>query len=849
MRDVFEKQIEELRKIDPTKVLVGTLKRDVEYYSKTVDDAERMLENARIRYATVANESGSGSGAGTEITNLLVAYEKQEDVFGKSLNEMKAMYDQTQKWLSSTDKDVQKQGEEMYGKLKEQGTDYLDFLIKLRDKEWANLNEKDRATLTSAIAGETQPKEQKQEKTENPYDKVLEEYKSYTRAKEEIDAKYQQDYILLAANGRQEEAQMAKDAWDKALADLNEKYGKSILKSSAPLAAAMEKAGRQTRKSLKDSLNVLDKVAKYKKTQDERDLEGSGVSKEEADKINLQELEDIYQQLIDLQEEYDKKSNFPFRNLIEGFKALKKAKSDETSKEDKILAEARAEKMLGAAVENSAQAFSTLGQMMQDIGSGSGSARIQQLGETFSQVGSFISSVVSGFKSGSYWGAIIAGVTSLVSMASQGASKVAQANQQMTDSYYAFAKAVRESNLALDETKYENIFGTNNVAKANEALSKYNENLEKYNEYVNKSSGKTRYDLGYNHEHGGSTAVGDGFWGEFWNPRKQKQGKYGGELVGVDPKDYQKQLTDLQAIEIQTYEATWKERHAILAKNRRYNEYTTLADYKLENGEGLFDENGELIVKNAKMFLDTVQNIDATERDMIQKAVDYGEAMESAREVIEGISKDLMQNIASEVGDAIQDAVLNGADSWDAFEKSGAQVIKHLGDMLVQNFLMEEWLNKHADALTDSMSSGFSSGDWSAFNEELRQMGEEYKTVSVAATEGLKSFYEGVETGAGISLDSIRNINEQNREASAKGIAQASQDSIDELNGRMTAVQGHTFNISQNSTILAQRSGEILQVLMGIRTDTARLESIEGGINSMRADLSQMNTKGVIVRR
>ena len=62
--------------------------------------------------------------------------------------------------------------------------------------------------------------------------------------------------------------------------------------------------------------------------------------------------------------------------------------------------------------------------------------------------------------------------------------------------------------------------------------------------------------------------------------------------------------------------------------------------------------------------------------------------------------------------------------------------------------------------------------------------------------------------------------------SAAKGIAQASQDSVDELNGRFTAIQSHTYSINENMKEMQTRQAVILTEIMGIHTDTSSLKTM-----------------------
>ena len=892
----YQKDIDRLNKIDPAKELAGELRTYLNQYNQALSDADRILDNATKRFGTTAKNVQEEVIEET-YENLAKAYEtaknnyeiaskkvadmeanrekyntkqyddavleaknakelfeklggqlkkeekkeeKKNDPVLQMLEDYRKQYDTMELFMNSTNESVKAHGESLYKELEGQGKNYLEFLLNLRNSAYDKMTDTQKIALDTAIANATRPEKQSETETQNPFEELRNQYATYTEEKAKIDLDYNKKLQIAIQEGNGERIKMVKDGYEKAMSELDSKFGKSLLKNSAPLAAAMEKASQQTKANLKESLKTLNALKKYKKTGDESALNGSGVSKEEADKLNLEELELVYQQLIEVQEEYDKKSNYPFRNLVEGFKALKKAKEayDKGDSTERTQQEARAQQMFSQAVNTTASSFSTLGQMMQDIGESSGNAKIKELGETFAQVGQLIGSIASGFASGGVWGAAIAGLTSLVSMATQGASKVAQANAQMEQSYYAFAKAVRQANLEIDETKYENIFGTDQITKANEAIKSYNNAYKDYVEITTQKSGKSRQDISESFSRKGDSLFST----------KGAHGKNGGSYTfrGSNGQN-NRELTELEAITFRTKSYGWWDRRV----NGKKNKYTTLADYKLDSGEGIFDEYGNLIVKNAKLFLKSTNYLNEAQKDLVQQAIDNAEAMEKANEILDDIASNVVGDMAKSIGDAIQDAVLNGADSFDAFEKAGAQAIKSLGDMLVQNLVLEGFMNEHQDAIKEGLKQGMKSGNYAAFNAEMKKMGEEWPNFYNNTTQAMTKFYEEAERGMGISLDSIRNIEtatDTARTAQQKGIAQASQDSIDELNGRMTAVQGHTFSISQNSKILADNSANILRVVMGISNDTSRLANIEQKIVLMESHLSNINTRGVYTR-
>ena len=72
------------------------------------------------------------------------------------------------------------------------------------------------------------------------------------------------------------------------------------------------------------------------------------------------------------------------------------------------------------------------------------------------------------------------------------------------------------------------------------------------------------------------------------------------------------------------------------------------------------------------------------------------------------------------------------------------------------------------------------------------------------------------------------------------GIA-ASQDSVNQLDARMTTVQGHTFSLVQGQQELMRTSASILEKVSGIEENTGRAE---GHLDRMQTDIQKM--KGVV---
>lgn len=91
-------------------------------------------------------------------------------------------------------------------------------------------------------------------------------------------------------------------------------------------------------------------------------------------------------------------------------------------------------------------------------------------------------------------------------------------------------------------------------------------------------------------------------------------------------------------------------------------------------------------------------------------------------------------------------------------------------------------------------------------------------------------------------------FNDATRTGANRGIAQASQDSVDELNGRATSIQGHTFNISENSNIIRDSIMAINGNVNQIREYASNLVQMRQDLTNIRGTLNEVQSQGLAMR-
>lgn len=218
------------------------------------------------------------------------------------------------------------------------------------------------------------------------------------------------------------------------------------------------------------------------------------------------------------------------------------------------------------------------------------------------------------------------------------------------------------------------------------------------------------------------------------------------------------------------------------------------------------------------------------------------EAVQIINDIVEDIIGGSSSEIASELGDAFFEAFQAGEDYAEAWgDKVNEIVADVMKRMLVSKFLEEplgEIFDKYKKKwFPDGQFAGLDAviSSLGGFASDLNAVGDDFATIWENLPDSVKSMFDVTE--------------EATREASEKGIATASQESVDELNGRATAIQGHTYSISENTKIILSVVNMILQSVLNIETHTERIsglvEDVESSVKEMKDTVNDIALKGV----
>lgn len=233
-------------------------------------------------------------------------------------------------------------------------------------------------------------------------------------------------------------------------------------------------------------------------------------------------------------------------------------------------------------------------------------------------------------------------------------------------------------------------------------------------------------------------------------------------------------------------------------------------------------------------------------QDYKNKIAEIAEEMATIiNEMLEDIIGYTAADLASELGNAFFEAAKAGEDAMEAWHTKVNDIVADI----IKRMLITQFLEPEIGKIFDKYKQKwFPNGQFAGIDaviasaqgmsSDLNRAGEIFNQIYSGLNQGLQDLFAPTE--------------EASREASEKGIATASQESVDELNGRATAIQGHTFSINENTKQLVVTANLILQSVLNIESETngfgLRLERMESSLKSVRETLDDINLKGIKMR-
>ncbi|EJX05264.1 protein containing Tape measure domain protein [gut metagenome] len=203
-------------------------------------------------------------------------------------------------------------------------------------------------------------------------------------------------------------------------------------------------------------------------------------------------------------------------------------------------------------------------------------------------------------------------------------------------------------------------------------------------------------------------------------------------------------------------------------------------------------------------------------------------------------------DIAGQLSEAFFDAAANGEDALQGWADKAKDIVADV----IKRMLIQKNIEQRISSIFDKYKSAWfdSTGNFrgmqavlntmEGFNHDLMQVGNDWKQIWDALPDSLKKYLQPEE--------------DELRTGTKKGIATASQDSVDENNARLTQIQSHTYSIMQGVNELNATANAMLQRLTGIEDNTGemneRLQKTNRELTTIKSTLEDIQNRGLKVK-
>lgn len=252
-----------------------------------------------------------------------------------------------------------------------------------------------------------------------------------------------------------------------------------------------------------------------------------------------------------------------------------------------------------------------------------------------------------------------------------------------------------------------------------------------------------------------------------------------------------------------------------------------------------------------KKQIDAEKNTDSKGGSDFKKIDEWkkkmAELQAKASEIIDKAVEDIVGGTSDEIADKLGDAFISAFKEGEDAAKAWGDKVKDIVTDILKHMLVQEYLQKPMAGIFDKYKKKWYTDDgkfkgfdvvresMTDFAHDLNIQKDNFNTIFNALPQEIKSFFTSED--------------KEKREASqGKGIATASQESVDELNGRITAIQGHTYNINENVKLMQQNTANLLVSVQNIERNTERLAAIEANIKGMNSTISDIALYGLKVK-
>lgn len=604
---------------------------------------------------------------------------------------------------------------------------------------------------------------------------------------------------------------------EKDIKAVNDEEIESTKKTSALFVNLFGDAAEKSRKELHKVITETESLLAYlRETSDEKIVPSFGFSAQELRNLKQapEKVKEITDQLKRLKDAV--KAENPFVALSEAINDLfRKAEQGESLPPLEVRL-----KKLAAAAAATADVIAPISAKLSAMFEAAGSQNLSEQADALTETMTTVSNIGKGFAQGGIVGGIAAAageaigyVTKAFQAAAAHKKALLEIQKQINDQQLQYNELLRQERL--EARDLETIFGTDKYAKARRALlvaKDWDADIKKRIKGDLETLADYRFSLEKKEQWAGGRILFD---------QKAEGDNYG-----------------LGMISVKTGHA--KSGFFGLGKGRDlYSGITQLAEYK-----DLVKANGHLNLELAKSIAAT-REFEGDGKKAFESLIKAEENYEAALKQMDDYLGGIFGNYATDIMDVVADAFERGTDAAEAFGDVTRKVMRNVAKDMVQAAVLQPVIEQQSELVKKAYATGNRDEITKALGAASQALAEVEKVAQEEYKKAAEMFKQkGIDLSGGSAAT---------REASQKGIATASQDSVDELNGRMTAVQGHTYNIAENTRMLLATTNEILKGVVGIERNTgnvhARLTVVEQHLKSVKDTVGDIALKGIKIKQ
>ncbi len=350
-------------------------------------------------------------------------------------------------------------------------------------------------------------------------------------------------------------------------------------------------------------------------------------------------------------------------------------------------------KLVGVA-QKAIQALSGISSAMHELAEASGDESLSETAEQVDFLADTLSNVLEGFKSGNWIGAAVALATSVIQGLAEAIVNAEKERLELEQNRADFLHELEMSEIQFDASKFEGMFGTDELGKAMDAVKKRQQAQEKLDalmEEMNSHTMAKNYEKEKNWNGIGWSILLPGFI-----PGAEPLGlvpKVSEEMKGILDA-YEKGYSKLEAMQIKT-----KDHSGFANFFGIRDKYTSLKDLAPE----LWDENGVFNIEAAREFLETNTQISDEQRKEIQNIIDLKDAYDDADAAIQDYLESLFGSWGNDIADAVYDSIISGTDAFDVLNEKASEVIKTIIKQMAFSAFLKPVMDQFSTQLEKSI--------------------------------------------------------------------------------------------------------------------------------------------------